>query len=89
MASNSANDCSLVDNTFGPWAGPDCRGGFDFTLLFEESILSILPLAVILSCAFFRIPFLWRRANKVRPSKLLFIKLVLFLLPDQTMLKVC
>lgn len=32
--------CSSVDDSFGPWAG-QCRGGFDFTLLFEESILGI------------------------------------------------
>ncbi|GAM82536.1 hypothetical protein ANO11243_005180 [Dothideomycetidae sp. 11243] len=32
---------SSVDTSFGPWAGPVARGGFDFTLLFEESVLSI------------------------------------------------
>ncbi|KAF4311832.1 Metal resistance protein YCF1-like protein 2 [Botryosphaeria dothidea] len=35
-----------VDDSFGPWAGSACRGGFDFTLLFEESILSI-PLSCL------------------------------------------
>ncbi|KAK2038982.1 ABC transporter [Colletotrichum somersetense] len=29
------------DQSFGPWAGDACRGGFDFTLMFEESILTI------------------------------------------------
>ncbi|KAF7552267.1 hypothetical protein G7Z17_g4442 [Cylindrodendrum hubeiense] len=29
------------DDRLGPWAGILCRGGFDFTLFFEESILSI------------------------------------------------
>ena len=34
--------CSVaVDDSFGPWAGNSCRGGFDFTLLFEEAILAI------------------------------------------------
>ncbi|WYZ37828.1 hypothetical protein EsH8_II_001334 [Colletotrichum jinshuiense] len=37
---------SGLDNSFGPWAGKLCRGGFDFTLLFEESILTI-PLQCI------------------------------------------
>ncbi|KAF2157808.1 ABC transporter [Myriangium duriaei CBS 260.36] len=32
-----------VDRSFGPWAGPEERGGFDFTLRFEESIL-VIPL---------------------------------------------
>lgn len=35
-----------VDDSFGPWAGSACRGGFDFTLLFEEGILSI-PLSCL------------------------------------------
>jgi hypothetical protein len=36
-----------VDDSFGPWAGPACRGGFDFTILFEEAILCI-PLQCLL-----------------------------------------
>lgn len=37
-----ASACPLsVDQSLGPWAGPHCRGAFDFTLLFEESILSL------------------------------------------------
>ncbi|KAL2817069.1 hypothetical protein BDW59DRAFT_175603 [Aspergillus cavernicola] len=35
-----------IDRSFGPWAR-SCRGGFDFTLLFEETIL-----AIPLSCLF-------------------------------------
>jgi len=37
---------STVDDSFGPWAGPNCRRGFDFTLLFEEAVLSI-PISVL------------------------------------------
>ncbi len=34
--------CSpAVDKSFGPWAGETCRGGFDFTLFFEETILTV------------------------------------------------
>ncbi|KAF6834099.1 ABC multidrug transporter [Colletotrichum musicola] len=39
-----------VDDSFGPWAGTLCRGGFDFTLLFEESILAV-PLHCLLLLA--------------------------------------
>ncbi|KAH6995503.1 ABC transporter [Ilyonectria sp. MPI-CAGE-AT-0026] len=39
-------DCR--DDKFGPWAGILCRGGFDFTLFFEESILSISVQAIFL-----------------------------------------
>jgi ATP-binding cassette subfamily C (CFTR/MRP) protein 1 len=76
MASASTQGCALVDGTFGPWAGPLCRSGFDFTLLFEESILSILPTAIILTVAPFRIFYLWKKQNKLRRSRLLFTKLV-------------
>ena len=33
-------DCTSIDNTVQLYAG-HCRGGFDFPLLFEESILII------------------------------------------------
>jgi ATP-binding cassette subfamily C (CFTR/MRP) protein 1 len=76
MATTTALKCASIDDTFGPWAGPGCRGSFDFTLRFEELFLSILPLALILAVATFRIFYLWRKQNKVRRSKLLYWKLV-------------
>ncbi|CAM1508146.1 Fc.00g049940.m01.CDS01 [Cosmosporella sp. VM-42] len=47
MVSYNSTECG--DGLFGPsvWA-EGCRGGFDFTLSFEESILSILPSAFFL-----------------------------------------
>ncbi|KAL9030430.1 MAG: hypothetical protein Q9196_001447 [Gyalolechia fulgens] len=70
-----SESCLVVDDTFGPYAG-SCRGGFDFTLLFEESILSILPLCLLLIIVPFRVVYLLRRRIKVYrnfllPSKLL------------------
>lgn len=76
MASNATEACFAVDATFGPWAGPDCRGGFDFTLLFQETILSILPLSLLLAVAPFRIFFLWRKRIKVHKTPLLLAKLI-------------
>ncbi|KID84399.1 ABC transporter, transmembrane domain, type 1 [Metarhizium guizhouense ARSEF 977] len=39
--------CSIeTENRFGPAA--DCYGGFDFTLLFEETILTIIPATIVL-----------------------------------------
>lgn len=75
MAASSTMSCVNVDNTFGPHAG-DCRGGFDFTLLFEQTILSIGPLALLLIFAPLRIRYLFRRQTKVVGSKLLPSKLV-------------
>ncbi|GLA25135.1 hypothetical protein AnigIFM63326_001749 [Aspergillus niger] len=34
--------CEQIDESWGPWA-QSCRGGFDFTLTFEDTILTILP----------------------------------------------
>ncbi|KAI0121749.1 hypothetical protein BJ170DRAFT_137603 [Xylariales sp. AK1849] len=57
--------CSLlVDDDFGP-AVDHCARSFDFTLLFEETILSILPSSIFLVLALFRIAVLRTRKSKV------------------------
>lgn len=39
--------CSIeVEDVFGPSVAGSCLGGFDFTLLFEESILTLPPLGI-------------------------------------------
>jgi ATP-binding cassette subfamily C (CFTR/MRP) protein 1 len=41
------SSCSIdVEDVFGPVVTSSCVRGFDFTLLFEESILTILPLGI-------------------------------------------
>jgi hypothetical protein len=36
--------CDIAaQDLFGPTVAADCRNGFDFTLLFEESFFNILP----------------------------------------------
>ncbi|KAK3322938.1 P-loop containing nucleoside triphosphate hydrolase protein [Apodospora peruviana] len=64
-AQPASSSCANRDNTFGPHAGRDCRGGFDFTLLFEDSILVILPICLVLPLVPARIWFLLKRAKKV------------------------
>ncbi|KND86897.1 Canalicular multispecific organic anion transporter 2 [Tolypocladium ophioglossoides CBS 100239] len=61
---------SCPDDSFGPWAGRTCRGGFDFTLLFEESILSILLSSLFLLAAPSPILKLVREPVKVRSNPL-------------------
>lgn len=56
--------CAALDDSFGPHAG-NCRGGFDFTLLFEEAILTILPLGVLFLVLPPRVWFLLKRGKKV------------------------
>lgn len=39
--------CSIgVEDAFGPTVVGACAGVFDFTLLFEEGILTLLPLGI-------------------------------------------
>ena len=76
MAQASPSACVGLDDSFGPWAG-DCRGGFDFTLFFEETILTILPLGLVLLIIPLRLWFLLKRPKKVvGGSKLPTIKIV-------------
>lgn len=67
--------CSSVDDTLGPWAG-QCRGGFDFTLLFEESILAIPLLSIFLLVLPFRLFQLGRQDTKTISSPLKIYKVV-------------
>ncbi|KAH8881037.1 P-loop containing nucleoside triphosphate hydrolase protein [Thozetella sp. PMI_491] len=64
MSLSSNSSCTLLDNSFGPYAG-ECRGGFDFTLLFEETILTILPLGFFLLLLPPRLWFLFKRTKKL------------------------
>ena len=69
--------CSFSDDeVFGPAVRAVCRGGFDFTLLFEESILSIGVSALFLIFVPHRIKALRHTAAKVEKSNLQNIKLV-------------
>lgn len=74
-SNSAAASCRRIDNTMHVWAG-SCRGGFDFTLLFEEAILQILPIALILMLVPFRIIQLSHKRRKVVGSWLLLLKLV-------------
>lgn len=65
----------LIDKSFGPFAGA-CRGGFDFTLLFEETILTIPLSATFLLLLPFRLWLLYKNEKKVVRSPLQAYKLV-------------
>ncbi|KAF3761592.1 putative ABC multidrug transporter [Cryphonectria parasitica EP155] len=52
---NESDAATCFDDwSFGPWVH-DCSRGLDFTLLFEESILAIVPSSLSVVFAFFRI----------------------------------
>ncbi|OBT96290.1 hypothetical protein VE01_05823 [Pseudogymnoascus verrucosus] len=65
------------DNSFGPFFELPGSATFDFTLLFEETILSILPSAVLLLLIPPRILQLWKTPHKVISSYLLTTKIVI------------
>lgn len=69
-------DCDAADTAWGPWAGPDCRGGLDFTLTFEEAILTILPTALFILAAVAQIVFLIGRPRVVANGVLMWVKQV-------------
>ncbi|KAI9929684.1 hypothetical protein MW887_001160 [Aspergillus wentii] len=54
-----------VDNVFGPWVS-GCRKGFDFTLLFEQAIFSIIPSGLLIISGIFRLWKLGRHTPKIK-----------------------
>ena len=74
---NSTGSCTVVDEgVFGPQVTRSCLQGFDFTLLFEESILTITPVCIALIWLPFRIHSLWKSDSKVQRSWLYVLKVV-------------
>lgn len=67
---------STTDDSFGPFLKIPDTTTFDFTLLFEESVLSVLPSGLFLLLLPPRIWQLWRSPRKVTGSYLLTAKIV-------------
>ncbi|OJJ44494.1 hypothetical protein ASPZODRAFT_135308 [Penicilliopsis zonata CBS 506.65] len=66
---SAASPCSAaVEDVFGPVVAGSCLDGFDFTLLFEETILTILPLAIAFVLAVVRLIALHQEAVKIKHS---------------------
>ncbi|PWY77392.1 ABC transporter-like protein [Aspergillus heteromorphus CBS 117.55] len=63
---------------FGPVVTGDCRSGFDFTLYFEQSILSLLPSTVLLFVFPWRLSHLLRQDVKAVQSNRLYTRLIAF-----------
>ncbi|RAK97795.1 P-loop containing nucleoside triphosphate hydrolase protein [Aspergillus ibericus CBS 121593] len=61
---NKSEACILADDHFGPQVQVRCRS-FDFTVTFEQSILSILPSVLFIASAAFRIALLYKARPKV------------------------
>jgi len=70
------------DNLFGP-AIHNCQSDFDFTILFEQSILSIVPSALLLLYLPARVWQLWSKSSKARFNGIVLIKQVNTVLPSE------
>jgi ATP-binding cassette subfamily C (CFTR/MRP) protein 1 len=69
--------CSLqADNRFGPVIDRECRDGFDFTLLFEQGILGLVPAAAFLLLCPVRLQMLVKRDVRTQPHVMRFAKTV-------------
>lgn len=67
---NDSRKCSPnADDKFGPPVS-GCRHDFDFTLLFEQSILSLAPIALLMLLSVPRLIQLRRRSPKTIPTPL-------------------
>ncbi|KAF5540282.1 multidrug resistance-associated 1 [Fusarium mexicanum] len=81
MNSSFENLCtSSVDASFGPFVGPECRDGFDFTLVFEQCILVLFPAALLVILAPIRLFRLRNVPVKVTGHRLRTTKLALIAL---------
>lgn len=63
------------DRCFGPRVNPLCRS-FDFTLLFEDTLFTIVPASLFIAAAAVRLSVLARTSVKVTSSSLAVSKLV-------------
>lgn len=70
---HSRNCTSDADDKFGPHV-VGCRDDFDFTLLFEQSILSLAPTALLMLISIPRIVQLCRRTTRTVPTPLRYCK---------------
>ena len=64
-----------ADDVFGPVVS-GCRQNFDFTLLFEQGILTLVPAALLLLVAPIRLLQLYKASVKTRPASVGQVKLV-------------
>lgn len=72
------NECD--DSSFGPIIR-GCRGNFDFTKVFENVFLSIIPNSLVLVVGIIRIYYLRRQSKITNGSTFQILKLVSHSLP--------
>lgn len=76
MNTSSTLCAPTADAAFGPVVDAACRDGFDFTLVFEQSIFVLLPAAMLILMAPLRLLQLRKSPIKVADQASRMIKLV-------------
>lgn len=76
MAQPSTECVIAAESKFGPIVSSACNGGFDFTLLFEETILSVVPSVIAAGLLLTRLTFLARRKVNVHYGRPYVVKIV-------------
>ncbi|KAB8223991.1 P-loop containing nucleoside triphosphate hydrolase protein [Aspergillus novoparasiticus] len=72
--------CSLqTDNSFGPAIDSGCRDSFDFTLLFEQAILGLVPAVAFLLVCPLRLQILVKSDVRTQPHLMRLAKLIMAL----------
>ncbi|PHH63516.1 hypothetical protein CDD81_5797 [Ophiocordyceps australis] len=64
-----------ADDVFGPIVDGHCRGGFDFTLLFQQAFLSIIPASIFIVLFPLRVAYLATSRIKAAPGLNRYLKL--------------
>ncbi|KAK2608594.1 hypothetical protein QQS21_002820 [Conoideocrella luteorostrata] len=73
---NSTQQLACGDDSLGPGVkSAACRGGFDFTVLFEEAVFAILPASLFLLLAPFQVISLVRGKIRLRRNAIYLYKL--------------
>lgn len=79
--SGALSEC--MNNAFGPVVlRANCRSGFDFTLMFEETVLSIVPSTILLILVPFRLFRLYKSSTKVVHNIASYMKIVIMPQPS-------
>lgn len=65
-----------ADQAFGPGVSEACRGGLDFTLLFEQALFTLVPATIFLFAFPFRLVYLAKSEVRARASPIRTAKLV-------------
>lgn len=72
----AAQSTRQADSHFGPFADSPPRGGPDFTLTFEQTILTLIPAAIFVLAVPVRLAYLIKSETRTKPNLIRLVKQV-------------